>query len=947
MFDLGFQRLKRQIKQANERNYGSSGAGIHQISYQYIQTYALSIRVHVEDRIRKNLASKGDVALANLCGMYTSLPVDGSSVLEQPTYGYSLIAATVWKVMADAALAPDISRRVDLKTQIGHLLELQFKIRFYDRFREELDTTDEHNEILGKHLEHIKKLVEDNGATLARRVGRARGLYNEVDRGQIVVRRGRKTKGAQLYIPKNERFQPWEDPFREFAASELLDLLCIPKGKDVPDDDPRPFQYHRNKKLKGGDLVYIRPSFRKAIGKVLEEMQKHTVDFLPLLEKPKDWVHSQQPGTVNSSGGYHSDGVSGLNQCAMVRFGMGQCDTTPSEHAAAFLNKLQQTEWVLDSAQVDIVNHIGMYWEQDYDGIFRPLPYSCEDIKKSSGVAALVPEVQYRDLNKEKYKTLIKRFKADKELLKFELDFIYEYEENNTKLRELYRRAENSSQNCKAFAQIMARFNQIKDDPQLFFAWNFDKRGRSYVIGGYGHPQCSPSSRYTLTFKNGERLSSDGEQAALRAIGTAMTDSKVSIDQRIKHAQDNLDLVRTIAEGSPQAISLAERYDHISPLELLSLCRNWVEHENGSLWHAPVYSDAVCSGYQIVSGLINNISGLTATNIIPMTTADQPNDAYRIALNTVVSWLKDREHEIKLKDPKTRKRRDMSVTERDLLLSLLTSKDGKLGRKLSKAYARTSVYGSGAWTQSTDIQTELFKKGISDNEVPGFLRMALTLLIRKAFDQNLGSIGKYNQGIKRMASRRLFTGVDPQVKAQFDNLNTIRSKYMDKNCELPNGQLNQYLDLCRQIYKQSTHGLSFTLPDGTYIDERQYVLSREEFKTVFHGSPTIPITHVDCLSPQNILKAIAPDVIHSLDGLILRYAYTDAPYELTTIHDAAGCHPNNFEDLCSRYRMGYLKATEGNFLQDLADQWETDLLVDVGPDRSWREGVTDAVNMFN
>lgn len=951
MFDLGFSRLSRQIKRANERNYGSAGTGVNQVSYKYIEAYANAIQVHVEHKIRTHLASKGDVALANLCAMYTQLPVDGKSILTQPHYGYCLIAATVWKTIADQALAPGVQRRVDLKTHIGHLLELQFKVRFYDQYADQLDLKDDHNgpanELLQKHLKHIKDLVEDNGATLERRIGRARGLYKEIDRGTIVVRRGRKSKGAELYIPQNDRFQPWEDPFREFAAAELLDLLCVPKNDVVSDDDPRPFQYHKNKHLKGGDLVYIRPSFRDAILKVIASLQKHTVDFLPLIEKPLDWSYMKQSGIKNSTGGYHSDGVSGLKQCGLVRFGLGDCDTTPSKLATDFLNKLQTTEWVVDREQAEIVRHIGLEWEQDYDGIFRPLPYTCEDLKKSRGAAALVPEVQYRDLHKAYYRELIRRFNAGQRLLSVELDAIHDYEENNTRLRELYRKAENSQQNVKAFAQVMARFERIKNDPVLFFAWNYDSRCRSYVIGGYGQPQAEPASRHTLTFKNGQRLNEDGERNALRAIGTAMIDSKVSIDQRVKHAEDNMELIRVIAEGTPRSIQLAQDFDHDSPLELLTLCRNWVRHEEGGLWNAPIYGDAVCSGYQIVGALINNLGGLMATNVMPMTSAMDPNDAYRICLNVVVGWLKDPMHEITLKDPKSKLQRPITHDERELLITILTRKSGKLGRKISKSYARTSVYGSGAWTQSTDIQTELFKADISDNDVPGNLRMALTQLITKAYSQELGPIGKYNRGIKAMAKKRLFTGVDDKVKKAWEFLNAERGQFMDKNCELPNGKLNEYLELCRLIYKQSKHGLSFTLPDGTFVDERQYVLSREEYKTVFHGSPTVPITHVDALSPMNMLKAVAPDVIHSLDGLVLRYAYTDAPYDLVTIHDSAGCLPNHFDDLCLRYRQGFLKATEGNFLQDLAKQWNTELMVEVGDNQSWRDGVLNAVNMFN
>ena len=107
------------------------------------------------------------------------------------------------------------------------------------------------------------------------------------------------------------------------------------------------------------------------------------------------------------------------------------------------------------------------------------------------------------------------------------------------------------------------------------------------------------------------------------------------------------------------------------------------------------------------------------------------------------------------------------------------------------------------------------------------------------------------------------------------------------------------------------------------------------------------VRHRDALDLVEMFKSVAPGLIHHIDSLILRHAFADAPFDVAVIHDAAGCHPNHFDDMCCRYRHGFLKATEGDLLQSIADQWNVEQRVEVGTDRSWRDGVMDAVYLFN
>jgi hypothetical protein len=205
----------------------------------------------------------------------------------------------------------------------------------------------------------------------------------------------------------------------------------------------------------------------------------------------------------------------------------------------------------------------------------------------------------------------------------------------------------------------------------------------------------------------------------------------------------------------------------------------------------------------------------------------------------------------------------------------------------------------------------------------------------------------YNKAIKKMARTRLFMGVDPVVQEEIIKLGSLRNSRHQKGKELSQGQMTQYLELGRLVHKQSTYGLNFVAPDGMFVDLRRYIRYSEQFQTVFHGKPTLLITDPEALDIQKMLQSAAPAIIHNLDSLVLKYAYSDVDYEVSLIHDSVGVHPNYMLDAASDFRMGLLKATEPGYLEGLANQWGTVLELPVGTDTSWRDNPDGWVNTFN
>ena len=110
--------------------------------------------------------------------MYTSLPVDSKSTIEQPKLGLMLIAANTWKNCCDHTFKNHHLGSVDeinnmtrfvVKTEIGKMLYLQHRIRHYNYVNSKYLSKDDIHENLNRLLLELKNSVADNGSMWAER----------------------------------------------------------------------------------------------------------------------------------------------------------------------------------------------------------------------------------------------------------------------------------------------------------------------------------------------------------------------------------------------------------------------------------------------------------------------------------------------------------------------------------------------------------------------------------------------------------------------------------------------------------------------------------------------------------------------------------------------------------------------------------------------------------
>ena len=975
MFRLGLERFQRNEQEARSKGYATSGPLISTVAWQYQKQYADVLRREFEriSALPEGKQRVEDTSLRFVLSQFAGMKPGHGDTIPLGEVGFHVLAATVWRQIADTAFTPGVgAQRIELTSEIGKVVELVVeyyqavrvaKGEIYKQLLENPD--DEDLEWILKHMSKLQALVSDKDASYGVRKGRLKGLAAELrqgtggretrERGRLIVKRGPKI-GTKIYIPEQAQaalHQPWEDPVREMAANGLLSLLVRPKNETMdPEEDQRPFCFVQN--TGKTDLVRPRPHFESTLMELKEKLSPYILQNLPLIERPLDWIAhdvegSDGYGINNHSGGYHSIEVRMLHPA--VRCPHEFCETKPGHLTMQLLNKLQECEWRLDQGQLEIVKHVYFDWHTSYDGITRPLPFTVDELKLGVGEAAYLPEVKLRSQIKGRSERLKKKLNRGEELTAEHKALIDQSNANDIALKLLYRKASMAEKLVKSGAAVLGRLDQI-GDAAFRYAWNADTRLRVYPIGGIVTPQGTRMERYSLELANGERLTPEGEKMALRAIGTAAIDSKVSPKARENWARENLEFVRYIAEGHDKALEMALKINDQkvdSPLQLIQLSRHWVQHEAGGLWHAPIYADATNSGWAIVAGLLNDSRARAACNIAPADEFTDPADAYRLALNIVIGWLQENSEELL----EGKEQKPLPEEERRLLLEVTTGENSALGRSLSKAYATTKIYGSSLWTQVDDVKEKLMGADYSlkDQLVGRFVR-----LVEKAYRRVMGNVLRYNSMFKAMCGKRLLEGVGPALAMAFTHESKLREAIVRNSrgkSDFTGEDMTRFLGMAENIYKQSTHGLKLEI--GTdVVDLVQLVETTQRYDTPLHGRPSYFCRHGETIDLTNTLKAAPPGLIHYLDASILKVALAgNKAYEVTAVHDSCGCHPNHMEDLMASYRQGFKQVAKPGLLSSIADQWgqadvaEEFYAMENGGSKDWVDQVDSFYLMFN
>lgn len=283
------------------------------------------------------------------------------------------------------------------------------------------------------------------------------------------------------------------------------------------------------------------------------------------------------------------------------------------------------------------------------------------------------------------------------------------YHKNVRKIEQLNR--EFHSLRCDTLYKLQVA-EEFKDEPELYYPYNMDFRGRVYPIPPNLNHLGSDLSRSLLIFRDRKPLGERGLRWMKIHLANVFGVDKCSFDERVEFADAHLDKVVASASDPLGEGDCAWWKGADYPFLALGVCfelKRAIESPDPTQYmsNIPIHQDGSCNGLQHYAALGRDHSGGAQVNLVP---ADRPSDVYMGVATQVMAKV---ERDAALEVPTVEEVRAMlaavpddesteSLSRRTKFRTLLDQAhrkkyaqflDGIITRKVVKQTVMTSVYG--------------------------------------------------------------------------------------------------------------------------------------------------------------------------------------------------------------------------------------------------------------
>ncbi|MBW2603491.1 MAG: hypothetical protein JRE28_04115, partial [Deltaproteobacteria bacterium] len=186
--------------------------------------------------------------------------------------------------------------------------------------------------------------------------------------------------------------------------------------------------------------------------------------------------------------------------------------------------------------------------------------------------------------------------------------------------------------------------DKFKDEPEIYFAWNCDYRGRVYCYQPFINPQVDDSGKALIEFANGKALGQNGYKHLCIHGANVFGYDKASLDERVAWVEQHRLEIQDSANNPLDGNRFWESAD--KPYNFLAFCFEYADYiklllegknPNSFISHLPVQQDGTCSGLQHYSALLRDNIGGKVVNLIP---SDEKADVYGKVAKVVNRKLK-------------------------------------------------------------------------------------------------------------------------------------------------------------------------------------------------------------------------------------------------------------------------------------------------------------------
>jgi DNA-directed RNA polymerase len=449
---------------------------------------------------------------------------------------------------------------------------------------------------------------------------------------------------------------------------------------------------------------------------------------------------------------------------------------------------------------------------------------------------------------------------------------------------ETRRRTARGKRIALSFQLNMAK--QFKNEPEIFFVYTMDFRGRVYPVQSYMNPQGDDVSKSLLEFAEGKPLGEQGAYWLKVHLANKYGVDKVSFDDRVAWVEENkhyiLDSARRPLNG--------ERFwaEADDPFQFLSACFEYLGyHEEGESFesHLPVAMDGTCNGLQHFSAMLKDRKGAKATNLIP---SEKPQDIYQEVVDVVNVLLATRAMDETLEQE-----------DRDHASLWL----GKVDRSLIKRNVMTVPYAVTTIGMKDQILDELFKR-----------------------DSDLGETGAY-------------LGVEDNFQPAYFLAKLVREA-VDEVVIAAN-EAKEYLQQVARLLSKEELPVYWKTPIG-FLVYQNYLKQKSTVVNTFWGEAKVKVRlglrlDTDDIDKRKQATAISPNFVHSFDSSHLMRTINTANEELgltnfAVIHDSFGVHACDTEAFSQIIREEFASQYKTNVLEEWTEQIKEQLPEELIPE---------------
>lgn len=639
--------------------------------------------------------------------------------------------------------------------------------------------------------------------------------------------------------------QEWDYPVYAKLGSVLTSFLLHVAKVSVTGVDPSTGQkiegiqpaFHHTHQFVHGQKLGVIKLHKKLVSQLASNTTMNSVQpqLLPMLTPPMDW-------TSHNSGGYRfspSSLVRIKDSAETIAYVKAAAENGNLDDVYNGLNVLGKTPWSVNAKVLEVISH---YWNTGKEFLDippiveepelpKPLPFNAEPLEK----------VEYA----KKVRHILNQVASFR------------------------------SQRCDTNYKLEIARAYVGE--KMYFPHNVDFRGRAYPLPPHLNHLGNDLTRSLFVFWDGAELGDSGLRWLKIHMANLFGFDKASLDERVKFVDDNLDIIRKVAEDPIAHEEWWSKAD--KPWQVLSVCFELneaykLDDPRKFISYVPVHQDGTCNGLQHYAALGGDIEGAKQVNLVP---SDRPQDVYKFVAGLVEKRLETEA---------------ASGNEEAIFLK------GKISRKVVKQTVMTNVYGVtfvGAVAQIEKQLAVLFGKDDYDSiqKYSRYLTSLVFASIRELFEGAHLIQDWLGESAKRISK-------------------SVRIDYEEKNAK--NSMKPNHLS---SVIWTTPLGLPCVQP---YRATKNQVVSTN-LQDISISDP-FGATQVDA---RKQLTAFPPNFIHSLDAthmLMTAAACGQQGMSFASVHDSYWTHASNVDKMNVNIRQQFVKLHEENLIIKLRDEFE-------------------------